>query len=112
MGPPTATPKTFRISSPGTLGRPCDNSAFLLNQLLATAAVLRLYSYTLPWSWLVPLLVNILTCAPDERPASALALVVVTRNSSTESSVERKTPVKANPFNWSLSSTPSSVTLV
>ena len=41
---------------------------------------------------LVPDLVTMLTWAPEERPASALASPVVTRNSSIESCVSRSTP--------------------
>jgi len=60
----------------------------------------------------VPLLVTSATWPPEERPASAVALLVVTRNSCSESSVARNAPVKASPCVWSLLSTPSSVTLV
>ena len=111
MGPPSEPPNVLRISAPGLFGSPLLNSAAFRKVSFATAAAFLLYSYALPWRLFVPLLVTRTTCAPDDRPSSALELVVVTRNSSTESKVERNTPLKAYPCRWSLLSTPSKVTL-
>ena len=60
----------------------------------------------------MPLFVTSETCAPEERPSSAFPLLVVTRNSCSESRVERSAPWNALPISWSLLSSPSHVMLV
>ena len=67
-------------------------------RLFALVSVFRRYSYTEPWTVLVPLLVIRTTCAPDVLPKSAPPLVVTVRNSWTESRVTRRTLVKADRF--------------
>src|SRR6266496_5904895 len=99
MGPPTKAPNVFRCKTPGVLGWPALNSACLLNHSFDWPMLERLYSYSPPWKWLEPLFVTRLTCAPEDRPVSALELVVVTRNSCNESSGTRSAPWNAFPVN-------------
>src|SRR5215471_17039825 len=75
IGPPSDTPYTLRFSF--ALGRP----AWLAKKSFALVLVLRRYSYKEPWKALVPLLVSNVTWAPEVRPKSAPALVVIVRNS-------------------------------
>ena len=105
MGAPAEPPKTLISSGAmGTLAR-------LLKKELAAVSVPRRYSYAEPWNSLVPDLVTRATSAPEPRPTSAAPLLVVVRNSATESSVTRRTLVKAVRAFWSFTSTPSSETL-
>src|SRR5690242_21595752 len=107
IGPPSEPPNVLRITLGGRLDSPARNCACLLNQSLATVMVGRWYSYADPWKRLVPPLVTSETCAPEERPESALEFVVTTRNSCSESRVVRSAPRKAKPRVWSLLSMPS-----
>ncbi len=75
MGPPTEAPNWFRRST--SVGSPCRS----LKYELASSAVLRRNSYTVPCSPFVPVRVTRSTWPPAVRPYSALALLVMTRNS-------------------------------
>src|ERR1043166_9612289 len=103
MGPPSEAPYWLRMrTSRGSPPR-------LLNQSLALYAVLRLYSKRLPWNWLVPERVTTCTCAPEFRPYSALATLVITRYSPIESGFMPTCESSPRGITGSLTSTPSSV---
>src|ERR1039457_3253052 len=89
MGPPADPPKM--LISGGATGTPMR---LLKNEWPAVSVPLR-NSYSEPWYWLGPVLVTSAISAPEPRPVSAPPLVVVTRNSSTESGVTRRTLVQA-----------------
>src|ERR1700758_2721722 len=85
MGPPNAPPKSFKFRN--GVGTPVR----ALKKLLADQAELRLYSKISPCKLFVPLLVTRLISAPEERPWSAFAFCVLTRNSSIASPFNRNT---------------------
>src|SRR5712691_11081759 len=94
------------------LGRSSSTPLDLLKKLLALSTVLRWYSKRLPWNSLDPERVISSTIPPALRPYSALAPLVMMRNSETESvllalGVRPKRGVTA-----SLTSIPSSVLLL
>ena len=112
IGPPRAPPKIFLSSLGALLGSPDDSCASLRKYSFDDHAVSRCDQYPEPRKLFVPLLVTSDTCAALERPESAPKLDVVTRNSCRESSVTRTALEYAVPNCGSLTSTPSSVTLL
>ena len=85
-------------------------TAVVVKKSLAVNAVLRLNSKP-PVERICPLLVTRLICAAEDRPSSAFAPTVTTRNSSIASVFSRSTGAPISLVSASLISTPSSVTL-
>src|ERR1019366_936699 len=78
MGPPKVPPNWFQRIGDRKF---CPMVQFRA-QLLALSLSLRKYSNTLPWYWLVPLLITTLTMPPWKLPNSAEALLVIMLNSA------------------------------
>src|SRR5215218_4651487 len=94
IGPPRAPPYVLRINL--ARGRP----DLLLKKSFAVVLVFRLAKNSAPCHSLLPLLLTNEICAPEERPADALALTVVTRNSSIASAFNRITGWFCPGINW------------
>src|SRR5580700_794855 len=87
MGPPKFRPNWLRLKvgfSKGVL-EPVLLTTLGLKKPAALRSVLRRNSYAVAWIALVPPRDATLTVAPEERPYSALSLLVTTLKSATES---------------------------